>query len=321
MASLLQQSKNSWHALPLTDASPPSALPLLVKTIFTPRSYTVYITDLCQLWHETCDRATILRRAAEEETTTDPSEDASQLAALLEKIENALLRPQRDVKELSLVPGGRGMRLRLRCELPHPLPELQWHLELEKGSMVDFTNVFVMPLVAAQGLLKEQVESLKETVKGKDQVIEKLTDALEDNKVRVDVIVGPRRNNPLATFDVEAWERGFGSARQKSGNEVVEEVFVEGEKEVAPRVKPFDQEAADWWKELHAEGRRGGADARTRRREMVSPIAKEPEKNKKTQVESETEDEDDGFKRLKTPSPPPASRRKQETQSETDVGI
>jgi hypothetical protein len=291
---------------------------LLVKTVFAPRSYTVYITDLCQLWHETLDRAAILRRAAEEETTIDPSEDASQLMALLEKIEGALLRPHRDVKELSLVPGDNGMRLRLRCELPHPLPELRWHLELEKGSMVDFTNVFVMPLVAGQGLLKEQVESLKETVKGKDQVIEKLTDALEDNKVRVDVIVGPRRKKALASFDVEAWERGFGSARQKSGNEVVEEVFVEGEKEVAARVKPFEQDAADWWKDLHAAGRQEDADVGARRRKTVSTVKKEPEKRQKERVESETEDEDDGFKRLKTPSPPP--RREKESKTETDVG-
>ncbi|KAA8911841.1 XRCC4-like factor-domain-containing protein [Sphaerosporella brunnea] len=312
----------SWRPLSLTRDVPTPAPPLLVQTTFTSSSYTVHITDLGQIWSEELSRPGILARAAREDTTIDPSEDSSQFQYLLEKLEESLSPRRRDVAELSLIPGPEGadLRLKLRVTLPSPLPELEWRFELRRGSSVDFANLFVMPLVVGQGVRREMVRSLKETVKQKDAVIERLKDALVENKVRVDVVVGPRRQKALAKFDVDAWEKKLVRGGERGGQDVVKEVFKEGEEEEdeerssTPAVRPFDQNAAEWWKTLAEQKEK---DVEPRRREVVS---RQADKIPKAITVSETGDEDDCFERLKTPSPPPTPL-KNKKRREPDVSI
>ncbi|KAF8248933.1 XLF-domain-containing protein [Wilcoxina mikolae CBS 423.85] len=243
--------KTAWHILPLT-TSIRSAPPLLVKTDFTSSSYAVHITDLCQVWTETLDRASILSRASREGTTIDPSEDVSQLQLLLEKLESALHSPSQDV-ELVLnstpsVGGSCDLRLKLTSELPPPLPELEWTFTMKQGSMMNFTNEFVLPLVSMASLHTEQIKSLLGTIQEKDKVIEKLKDALEDSKVKVDVIVGARRRKALVPFDKAQFDVGYRDVEEKSGREVVRDVFGSDANPKARLVGQFAPEAVEWWK-------------------------------------------------------------------------
>jgi len=254
--SAVAKKPPSWHPLPLT-TNIRLAPSLLVKTSFTSNSYTVHITDLVQVWSEDLDCSGILSRAAKASTTIDPAEDASQLSLLLEKLEGGLGGGS-DLSELVLsciprrgISGSDGvgiLKLRLAIELPLPLPELEWTFRLHLGTQVDFTNLFVMPLISMAGLQAAQVKSLKTVIKEKDQVIDKMKDALEDNKVRVDIIVGPRRRKALAPFDEVAWDRNLRGDGVHSGAEVVRSVYASGECAEGALVQAFKQQAAEWWK-------------------------------------------------------------------------
>lgn len=324
------KKSSSWHPLLLT-TSIRSAPSLLVKTSFTSSSYTVHITDLVQVWSEGLDRSGILSRAAKASTTIDPAEDASQLSLLLEKIEGGLGGGS-DQSELvlSCIPRRGGsdgdgvgdLKLRLAVDLPPPLPELEWTFTLRLGTQMDFTNVFVMPLVSLAGLQAAQIESLKTVIKDKDHVIDKMKDALEDNKVRVDVIVGPRRRKVLAPFDEVAWDRNLRYDGEQSGAEVVRSVYTSGECGEGTPVQAFKQQAAEWWRgifddETDGEDDGGGGDgegvggtsaAMIAKRESSAapavPVKEEPrnilgkkegEPEPGPQMWSETESEDDGF--------------------------
>ncbi|KAF8540514.1 XRCC4-like factor-domain-containing protein [Trichophaea hybrida] len=302
--------KTAWHILPLT-TSIRSAPPLLVKTDFTSNSYAVHITDLCQVWSETLDCASILSRASREGTTIDPSEDVSQLQLLLEKLESALHSPSQDV-ELVLnsthsVAGSCDLRLKLTSELPPPLPELEWTFTMKQGSMMNFTNEFVLPLASMASLHTEQIKSLLGTIQEKDKVIEKLKDALEDSKVKVDVIVGTRRRKALVPFDKAQFDAGYRDVEEKSGREVVRDVFGSDANPKARPVGQFTPGAVEWWKGVENDDEEpyqssikaapglSGKDLRSTKKQGKVSI----------KVGSETEDKEDEFEVLKTPTLPP----------------
>lgn len=212
--------------------------PLLVKTEFTHSSYAVHLTDLSRVWTEKLDGRAIGARAQRQGTVIRAADDASQLLLLLETLEAAFYSDGggADEADLALTSSGsndddddndgRELRLKLTCKLPGPLPELQWTFTLQQGSAIDFTNEFVLPLVAAVDLAREKVKSLQDTIQDKDRVIETLRDSLEDFGVKAESLVGVRRRKALAAFDGERFDRRYsGLQEEKSGGEVVREVF------------------------------------------------------------------------------------------------
>lgn len=276
----------------------------------------MHITDLVRVWSESLDRSQILSRATKSSTTIDPAEDASQLSLLLEKLEVGLSGGS-DLSELALscVPRRSNadvadigdLKLRLAMDLPPPLPELEWTFMLRLGSQMDFTNVFVMPLVSLAGLQAAQIESLKTAIKDKDHAIDKMKDALEDNKVRVDVVVGPRRRKALIPFDEVAWDKNMRDGEVQSGAEVVRSVYASRECGEGLAVQAFKQQTSEWWRGFlddeddsddgDASGR--SADA-VRKREPspalpVTPKKKEQSLKPVAPVGSETESDEDGF--------------------------
>lgn len=315
-----------WHPLPhtsntidRTSAVPPP--PLLVKTEFTRSSYAVHLTDLSRVWTEKLDARAIGARAQHQGTTIRPADDASQLLLLLETLEAAFYGGGGEADDVELVlassiPGGGSggssdggceLRLKLTCELPAPLPELEWTFALQQGSAIDFTNEFVLPLVATASLVREKVESLHSTIQAKDRVIETLRDAVEDFGIKAETLVGVRRRKALAVFDWERFDRGYrGLQEEKSGREVVREVFgpqagtTTATTTAARPVGRFAAEAAGWWRGIQDDGQET-SQSTIRAEEEGKDV---PEARRKGEGEgegeeggvgvgSETEDEDD----------------------------
>jgi len=121
---------------------------------------------------------------------------------------------------------------------------------MKQGSTIHFTNEFVLPLVSMASLHAEQIRSLLGTIQEKDKAIEKLRDALEDSKVKVDVIVGARRRKALVQFDMEQFDVGFRDVEEKNGREVVRDVFGSNANPKARPVGQFAPEAVEWWKSV-----------------------------------------------------------------------
>src|SRR5579862_2354312 len=168
-----------WHVLPL-DRRPGSVPPLLAKhSIDTKTGYNVYLTDLACVWSEALGRRQIIARGLEEDTSIDPSEDASQLKILLEKVRMALEGAEGTFLELLPRKGGDGLVLRANAVLPSPLKPLVWQIYLDPSPPQVLTEQLVLPLLGHQLALRGEVEALIEQVKSKDHVIGKLMDKVE----------------------------------------------------------------------------------------------------------------------------------------------
>lgn len=154
--------------------------PLLVKSVFTRSSYSIYLTDLSRIWHEDLDRRQVIRRALNENTSIDPSEDANQLWILLEKIQSAV----RGVEGTACFLEGRqshgkGLLLRVTAPLPPPLGALQWPIHLALCSQDTLRQELVLPLFGLIYHQKQRSEDLLARLGEKDHVISKLMDKLE----------------------------------------------------------------------------------------------------------------------------------------------
>jgi hypothetical protein len=304
----------SWHRLPLT-TSIPSAPALLVRTEFTSSSFTVSVTDLCQVWTEALGKEEICSRAAGEGTTIDPSEDESQLPVLLDKLETALRRASRDTQlELSSVANenvaqGCDLLLKLGVKLPPPFPRLEWTFRLTQGSAIDFTNRFVLPLISMASTHTEVIEDLFTIIAEKDRVIEKLKDSLVEGNANINMIVGTRRRKALQEFDRKAWESDAWDVPNRKPGEVVGDVFGEERKYDAGQIQHIKPSAEEWWKGVEEESpaapRKTGPGRSTRNKSpekklLSTSLEKEPITDKKRwgkgrgSTASNSEDED-GF--------------------------
>ncbi|KAL0635771.1 hypothetical protein Q9L58_005304 [Maublancomyces gigas] len=243
-----------WHTLSLTRPIR-SAPPLLVQSIFTPTSYTLYLTDLTSVWSETLSKREILSRAGKEGTTIDPSGDLSQLKILLEKLQHAVVKQDDDVDlELTSAPArGEGvLKLKTTTELPAPLRPLIWVFRLQSLPRVQYTNLFVLPLIGCISTLQDQIESLLSIVKDKDNLIERLTDQLKEHNLDVKNMLGGgrARRRGLEIFDEETWRADYGGEGERRVGEVIKDVFSgNGLREVGGGVRGLG-EVEDWWKSV-----------------------------------------------------------------------
>ncbi|KAI9781292.1 MAG: hypothetical protein M1839_006085 [Geoglossum umbratile] len=170
---------SSWHILPL-ESRPGSVPPLLVKySIDAKTGYNVCLTDLTCIWSETLDRRQIIRRGLDEDTSIDPSEDASQLKILLDKVQTAFQGTEGTFLELLPREGGEGLVVKANVALPSPLKPLVWPIYLEPSPPQILTEKLVLPLLGYHLVLKDEVDSLIGQMKSKDHVIGKLMDKLE----------------------------------------------------------------------------------------------------------------------------------------------
>jgi XLF-Cernunnos, XRcc4-like factor, NHEJ component len=233
-----------WHILPL-ERRPGCVPPLLVKySIDTKAGYNVYLTDLTYVWSEVLGRRQIIARGLEEDTSIDPSEDASQLQILLEKVQVAFEGAEGTFLELLPRKGGDGLVLRANAALPSPLRPLVWQIYLDPSPPQVLTEMLVLPLLGYHLALRDEVESLVRQVKSKDHVIGKLMDKVELSGMDISSIFpgivgldtgkkGDRREKAgklvrgLGPFNEGSWmgEMKARARASKSGDEVIETIF------------------------------------------------------------------------------------------------
>jgi len=174
---------------------------------------------------ESLDAEQIHRRAADLGTSIDPSEDAEQLAILLEKLKASLEGCQDSV--LHIVEGEDGhLKMRSTTPLPAGLAALQWIFHLRRQAEDAVRDEILRPLLRASHMQKVQIRHLTALLAEKDAGITKVLGKLESSNVDIHSIfpnvskgkikgkiskkVSSReqlalRIPGLATFDLQAW--------------------------------------------------------------------------------------------------------------------
>ncbi|KAK7443397.1 hypothetical protein CaCOL14_012135 [Colletotrichum acutatum] len=213
-----------WRRLPVpTSGDLPN---LLVSTTFTATSYTIFVTDLTNIWSESLDRRAIYKRSLNESTSIDPTDSDSNMRAFLSKIRSVFDPSHRDHDKASMListrsnkeAGEQGLTLSITCELDNMQP-LEWPVYMQKCPQSELTTELVVPLAQANSLGRRRVQSLTETIKQKDAVIMKLLDKLDATGTRLENVFAvlsakqkPTRKmaeekvKGLAPFSSEDWK-------------------------------------------------------------------------------------------------------------------
>ncbi|KAI5821264.1 XRCC4-like factor-domain-containing protein [Pyronema omphalodes] len=292
-------ASSPWRVLSLSTHSE-NLPPLLIKTIFTPSSYIVHLTDLHTLWTENLDRDAVISRSLLEGTVIDPTVDASQLLLLLCELELLLNTTEFTGKNaLSIISSGDELRLKATAELPEPLPELQWQFVLSKQSSTEFLNVFTVDIVSMAHVQDMMISELTRMIRDKDAVIGKMRDALEEGRVKAEHVVGMYRRKALVPFNEESWRGKYKDEEEWAVGRLVKSLFTTRWAGTRPFTRT--EGPGEWWKTLEEENGEG------RTLSKISPRRAEKNStsmNKKFDDSDETTDEDDGFEALETPPPP-----------------
>ena len=138
------------------------------------------MTDLTNVWSEHLSRQQILKRAEENATTIDPSDDAEQYQMLLQKIGDAF-HNEKDTHVIlnHTSPGADTLRLTTSTKLPKPLGTLEWTLYLEREPRSSLTQYMLLPLITAEAGWESRQQNLMDQLKRKDWILGKLFDKLE----------------------------------------------------------------------------------------------------------------------------------------------
>lgn len=207
---------------------------LLFKYISTPKSYEMYITDLAQVWSEQLSHKQILKRAEEDNTTIDPSEDSAQFKVLLQKVDEALRSSPGSSMNLTSGSGTDSLELHLSTKLPSPLKPLQWDMYLFKEPHVASTNHLFLPLLREETGWESRQRTLLDQLKQKDWVLAKLFDKIEAMRIDLSTVFpatsglrGARKESSLAQaakyikgvarFDEQAWLDEINKVSPESG--------------------------------------------------------------------------------------------------------
>jgi hypothetical protein len=172
-----------WQRLPLSNATGEFP-PMLISANFGISTYTIYVTDLVSIWVETLDRRPIISRSLDLDTSIGPSEDASQMRLFLKKLQSAIDGEPGTMVSFQSNSKSEDMKgihpeLHITCGLPKPLKPLIWRMNLSSAPSSLLCRHLTIPLFEAHSNKSNEVESLVETLKEKDHVIQKLVDKLE----------------------------------------------------------------------------------------------------------------------------------------------
>ncbi|OHF01580.1 hypothetical protein CORC01_03070 [Colletotrichum orchidophilum] len=325
-----------WRRLPV----PPSTdLPnLLVSTTFLNTSYTIYVTDLANIWSESLDRRAIYKRSLNESTSIDPTDSDSNMRAFLSKIRSVFDPSHRDHDKASMSmstrpnkeAGERGLTLSIICELENMKP-LEWPVYLQKCPQSELTTELVVPLAQANSVGRRRVEFLAETIKQKDAIIMKLLDKLEATGTRLENVFAalsakqkPTREmaeekvKGLAPFSLEDW-KGQSDNAPEDVLSLIESVFggdglEYNRKVVMNATTPLD----DWWSKSEAlcipiVGPRASSRSKQPATSLSESEQKGHRHSEPANNEAVGEDQDDDFQVQSTP-PHLISNRKRSGQ-------
>lgn len=259
-------SSMNWKPLPAFDNFPA----LLARPDFTSQSYSLYVTDLANIWVEALDRKGIGKRSLNEDTSIDPTEGPDQMVLLLNKIQAALdpSAPDHHHTSVSLTTspqvGEDGLALSITCHLPDGLPPLKWTFQLAKSPSTSIASELVLPLIQAQHYRSRQVADLINNLKEKDHVIEKLVDKLDSAGISLDNVFNtlsgsrkPSRETAakkvkgLALFKESEWRSTQLQSSETPDNvtSLVEDVFSDSFHYEDLEISPADS-LGHWWQSL-----------------------------------------------------------------------
>ena len=282
--------------------------PLLYKFISTAYTYEIYMTDLINVWTEQLSRQAILRRANEENTTIDPSEDAEQFGVLLQKIRDALHGETGSSATLNHRARGDSLELATYTKLPAPLEPLKWTLRLTKESPSASTSQLLLPLVMAEADWESRQQVLIEQLHKKDWVLEKLFDKIEAMGIDLGTIFpgtsglrtgrkgttllqAARYIKGVAPFDEQAWrdETSKSSPHLGFAANIVKEVTGSGS---TGSFEGLDVPPDAWW-ELVGTHNSPLAVPSTRKERNQDVEPKELKEDDATETDAGTETEDE----------------------------
>lgn len=256
---------------PLTLANQDQSIPcLLVKCDFGSTDYTIHLTDLTYIWTESLDRKQIIRRALDLSTSIDPSENGSQLRLLLGHVERSFEGLVGTSLSLRGEDSSSKLLLNISVELPTPLAPLEWPLHMVQTSQDLLTSHFVLPCLSQVVSLRDQINSLLQHLREKDNVIRKLTDKMQSDGTELSRVfpgVASARGGSrlsarealsksvkgMAEFDQQEWRKYTfaNSNAPDSIYELVKSVFPSDHGDVQVPSEAKDGQT-HWWEHLQA---------------------------------------------------------------------
>ena len=254
---------------PLAHANKTPSIPcLLIKCDFGSTDYTVHLTDLTYIWTESLDRKQIIRRALDLNTSIDPSENGSQLRLLLGHIERSFEGLLGTSLSLRRKDNSSELLLGISVELPSPLAPLEWPLYMMQASQHLLTSHFVLPYLSQIVSLRDQIDSLVQHLREKDNVIRRLTDKIQSDGTELSRVFpgaasvrGRSRFSAreafsksvkgMADFDEQEWrEQVFANSNAPNSiHELVKAVFSSDQGDAQVFSQAIDNQS-HWWDNL-----------------------------------------------------------------------
>ncbi|KAI1479246.1 XLF-domain-containing protein [Daldinia eschscholtzii] len=264
-------SIRKWHPSPIF----PDLPPLMTSLRYASSSYTLYITDLTNMWVESLDRKGIILRSLQENTSIDLSDgDPNQWSIFFSKLDAAFdpTSPYHHATSLSIsastvgTTSKGGLALYVTCVLPEPLKPLKWPVYLTKCPPVGLASELVLPLVQAHHARTLEVRDLLTRLKEKDAVIQKLVNKLEANKIGLEYVfnslstkrklsraTAEEKVKGLAPFNELEWRSSVTTSQEPHRDlpSLIHEVFTETELHSSSNADiPPSSQLNDWWTKL-----------------------------------------------------------------------
>ena len=160
-----------WRKLPADD--------FWIKSSFTEDSYSIWLTDLCQLYAEELDADDFRWRAMKAKLPIDIDEP-SNLSTVLKRLSEAVNENELDASSTTKT---RHMDVTATVHLPKPLTDIDWTFKLELQEDEKFREAVSRPLLERIETFEQREDDLVHRLHDKDHAIEKLLDALEKYSV------------------------------------------------------------------------------------------------------------------------------------------
>ncbi|KAL5050447.1 XRCC4-like factor-domain-containing protein [Aspergillus fruticulosus] len=292
--------------------------PLLYQYSLASSGYELYMTDLNYIWSEHLDRKAILKRAEEDNSPIDPSEDLDQFKVLLSKIQEGLQNGAGS--KVSLNPKTRGsahtLELTVTSKLPAPLEPLIWKVFLSKEAQSSTTRHLLLPLINAEAEQEARQRFLIEELNKKDWVLAKVFEKFETLGIDLSTIFpgasGIRAGRKgltltemgkyikgLAPFDEESWRENISKSSLDSASfaKIVAELS-DGSRN-STQLNSLESPPDGWWEGLAVSNNTtSSTPPDDSKKPTTYPVADSLETD--TDAGSETGD-DDEFERQETP--------------------
>ncbi|PYI01048.1 XLF-domain-containing protein [Aspergillus sclerotiicarbonarius CBS 121057] len=324
-----------------------SAPPLLFKYSVSEDGYQLYITDLTYIWSEHPNRQHILRRAAEDDATIDPSEDPEQFIVLLQKIGEGLRNEPGSSTALSHGSESDSLQLIASTKLPAPLQPLKWNIYLSKEPQSSLTAQLLLALTKAETGWEARQRGLIEQLNKKDWVLAKLFDKLEATGIDLSTvfpgITGLRTSHKgsmlsqaakyikgVAPFDEQAWlDEANAPSDLGLASAILAETAGSSIDDMAQQLGYLSPSPDGWWKTLTATNIPTTSKSLEQKENKQAIDSKAPQGPTHPETTDDgMETEDDEFERQETPprlkrlpaskNQSPSPRSEEETESDNE---